>query len=264
MPASAWSPTLLEVGIAGWSLMVAICSKVAPKSGFVGALVALEVAGVDREVGEVGEPADLPEPGDGRAGDHAETVEIDGLGADRVQVGVDELGVAQLVLGDVDRVDRQVVVDALQRLAIARIALGQLGVLLPQVGLDQLGRGQEPQDGDVAPGRVAWRTRPPRPSQAGRTAQVGAERRWRRQGREARAGEPGQAQEGAALRDAMSEDRVRIGSCTMTNSPRHRHQAVHVSCSCVAVLAGPTKAKLSPRPGRDHSPGHPASMSYGR
>jgi len=46
-----------------------------------------------------------------------------------VQIGVDELGVALLVLGDVDRVDRQVVVDALQRLAVARVAPGQLGVL---------------------------------------------------------------------------------------------------------------------------------------
>ena len=154
---------------------------------------------------------DLPEPGDVRAGDHAETVEIDRLGADRVQVGVDELGVAQLVLGDVDRVDRQVVVDALQRLAIARIALGQLGVLLPQVGLDQLGRGQEPQDGDVAPGRVTVGER----GRLGRrkrveAAQVGAERRWRRQGREAGAGEPGQAQEGAALRDATRKTRCAL------------------------------------------------------
>jgi hypothetical protein len=35
MPDSAWSPTLLAVGIAGWPLMVAICSKLAPKSGFL-------------------------------------------------------------------------------------------------------------------------------------------------------------------------------------------------------------------------------------
>jgi hypothetical protein len=41
-----------------------------------------------------------------------------------VQIGVDELGVALLVLGDVDRVDRQVVVDLFQGLAVACVAPG--------------------------------------------------------------------------------------------------------------------------------------------
>ena len=191
--------------------------------------------------------ADLPEPGDRRAGDHAETVEIDGLGADRVQVRVDELGVAQLVLGDVDRVDRQIVVDALQRLAIARIALGQLGILLPQVGLDQLGRGQEPQDGDVAPGRVAANAAagasgsdPPRsaPSAAGAA-------------RVARPAPASPARPRKVRRSvAPSEDRVRIGSCTTINSPRHRRYGgpCELLMRCGAGRTDQGKAFARPRP----------------
>src|SRR4051794_15160782 len=59
---------------------------------------------------------------------------------------------------------------------------------------------------------------------------------------------------------ATSEDRVDTESCSTIDSPRHRRYTVHVSYSCVAVLAGPTKAKLSPGPGRDPLPGHLAAL----
>jgi hypothetical protein len=65
-----------------------------------------EVAGVDREVGQVGEPRDLPQALHVRRRDGPERAEVDRLGADRAQVGVDEPGVAQLVPGDIDRIER--------------------------------------------------------------------------------------------------------------------------------------------------------------
>ena len=86
-----------------------------------------------------------------------ERVKVDRLLADRAEVRVDELGVAELVLGGVDGVDRELVLDRLQGFAVIGVARRKLGVLLPEVGLDQLRGGKEPQDRDVAAGRAPGR-----------------------------------------------------------------------------------------------------------
>jgi hypothetical protein len=71
----------------------------------------------------------------------------------RAQVGVQEVGVAALVVGVVGDVLGHVPVEVLERRdvgGVAAVHAAELRVLLPQVGLEQLRRGQEPQDGGVA------------------------------------------------------------------------------------------------------------------
>ena len=130
------------------------------------AAVARPEAGVDAQLHQVGQPADvllsavrlaarqLPEP-----------VEVNRLLAVRLQVGVDEGDVAELVVG--------VVVDVLVHVPIqhlhgggiggvpgaarhlAVLDAGELVVLLPQIRLDDLGGSQELEDRGVSLGEAA-------------------------------------------------------------------------------------------------------------
>ena len=57
---------------------------------------------------------------------------------------------AHLVVGVVGDILWEVVINCFDRLPICVIASSQLGVLLPQVRLDQFGRGQKAHDIDIA------------------------------------------------------------------------------------------------------------------
>jgi hypothetical protein len=89
-----------------------------------------------------------------------ELVEVDGSGAFRRQVGVDEGEVGDFILGVVVDVLRHVGVELLHRLGKLRIPAAawhlavldtrKLVVLLPQIGLDNFGRSQEAENVNVS------------------------------------------------------------------------------------------------------------------
>jgi hypothetical protein len=115
-------------------------------------------AGVDVELAQVRQPPDLLGTRRLAAGQRAKRVEVDGLRPLRLQVRVEEPRVAELVVGVVGDVLRHVPVEVRQRRHVARVAAvcaPELVVLLPQIAFDQLGSGQEAQDGDVAIGDPA-------------------------------------------------------------------------------------------------------------
>lgn len=85
--------------------------RVAEIGIFVGAAVAGVPSGVDGEFHQVGEAADLLRAGGLAAGQVAEVVEIDGVGAFGGEVGVDELFVGEFVLGVVVNVLGHVLVE---------------------------------------------------------------------------------------------------------------------------------------------------------
>ena len=65
---------------------------------------------------------------------------------------------AELIVGVVGNLLRHVTIEVRQRCHVGRIAAvdsTELVVLLPQIALDQLYRGEEPQDRDVAPRQSA-------------------------------------------------------------------------------------------------------------
>ena len=90
------------------------------------------------------------------AGQGAELVQVDRFRAVRLEVGVDEGEVADLVVGVVVDVLVHVLVQHRDSLGVVRVAAaardlavldaGELVVLLPQIGLDDLGRSQEPEN----------------------------------------------------------------------------------------------------------------------
>ena len=133
------------------------------------AAVARPEAGVDGELHQVGEPTDLLRAGRLAARQGAELVQVDRVRAVRLQVGVDEGGVADLVVGVVVDVLGHVLVQHRDGLGVGGVAAsagdfavldaGELVVLLPQVGLEDLGRGQEPENRRVALGEAAARER---------------------------------------------------------------------------------------------------------
>ena len=129
------------------------------------AAVARPVARVDGELHQVGEPSDLRCASRLAAGEGAERVEVDRLGSARLQVRVDEVGVALLVVGVVVDVLVHVLVDDGERLGVGTIPApardlavldaAELVVLLPEIGFEQLGRGEELEDRHVPAGRAS-------------------------------------------------------------------------------------------------------------
>jgi hypothetical protein len=99
------------------------------------------------------------------AGQGAELVQVDRFRAVRLKVGVEELEVADLVVGVVVDVLRHVVVQHLERLGVFRAAApagdlivldaAELVVLLPQVGFDDFDRSQEAENGRVPSRKTA-------------------------------------------------------------------------------------------------------------
>ena len=89
-----------------------------------------------------------------------ELLEVHRLSALRDQIRVDEQLVSPLIVCVVRDVLRHVGIEVLQRLDVGRVPslrTSELGVLLPEVGLEQLGGGEEPQDCDITrcrPGRL--------------------------------------------------------------------------------------------------------------
>ena len=57
---------------------------------------------------------------------------------------------AHFIVGIVGDILWEIVIDCFNRLPVCVIPSSQLGVLLPQVGLDQFGRGQKAHDIDIA------------------------------------------------------------------------------------------------------------------
>ena len=87
------------------------------------------------------------------AGQGAELVQVDRVYAVRLEIGVDEVGVALLIVGVVVDVLVHVLVQHGESLGVRRVTAStryfavldpaELVVLLPQVGLEKLGRSQE-------------------------------------------------------------------------------------------------------------------------
>ena len=124
------------------------------------AAVARPVARVDGELHQVGEPSDLRCAGRLAAGEGAERVQVDRLRTARLQVRVDEVGVALLVVGVVVDVLVHVLVDDGERLGVGPISASagdlavldaaELVVLLPEIGFEQLRGGEELENRRVA------------------------------------------------------------------------------------------------------------------
>ena len=122
------------------------------------AAVARPEAGVDGQLHQVGEPSDLLRAGRLAARQGAELVQVDRFRAVRLQVGVDEREVADLVVGVVVDVLVHVLVQHRDGIVVGRVPAaagdfavldaGELVVLLPQIGLDesrpQPGSGESP------------------------------------------------------------------------------------------------------------------------
>jgi hypothetical protein len=116
--------------------------------------------GVHSKLHEVGEPSDVLGAGRLTAGQRAKAIQIDGIDALGCQVGVEEVHVAELILG--------IVVDILKHVPIhheqssdvggtaaspwdfAALDASQFVVLLPQIALDDFDRSQEPENGHVS------------------------------------------------------------------------------------------------------------------
>src|SRR4051812_5242304 len=122
--------------------------------------VAAPVARVDGELRQVGEPSDLCCARRLAAGEGAEGVQVDRLLTARLQVGVDEVGVALLVVGVVVDVLVHVLVDDGERLGVGTTSTSardltvldaaELVVLLPEIGFEQLRGGEELENRSVA------------------------------------------------------------------------------------------------------------------
>src|SRR4029077_1103931 len=82
----------------------------------------------------------------------SERIEIHGLSTPRGQVGVQKGGVAHLVVGVVGDVLGHVAVEVLKRGhvgSVASVDSAKLVVLLPEIGLEYLGGGEESKDRSV-------------------------------------------------------------------------------------------------------------------
>jgi hypothetical protein len=130
--------------------------------------IARPEAGVDGQLHQIREPSDLLRPCGLAAGQRAELVQVHGLLAVRLQVGVDEGGVGDLVVGVVVDVLIHVLVQHRHGLGVGWAAAaagdltvldaGELVVLLPEIGLDELRCGQELENRGVALGQPTSRT----------------------------------------------------------------------------------------------------------
>ena len=128
------------------------------------AAVARPPAGVDGQLHQVGQPADLTRAGRLAAGQRAELVQVDGVRAVRRQIRVDEVRVALLVIGVVVDVLGDVLVQHREgpgvgpvpgsARTLAVLDPAELVVLLPQIGLEQLRRSQELENGHVTLGEA--------------------------------------------------------------------------------------------------------------
>ncbi len=110
------------------------------------------------ELEQVGQPALLLGSRRLAARQRPERVEVDGAGATGAQVRIEKRRVTQLVVGVIADVLGHVAIEIRQRSHVRRVAAvgaPELVVLLPQVDLDQLDRGQQAQDRDVAGGQRA-------------------------------------------------------------------------------------------------------------
>ena len=161
-----------EVVVAAWDCRELPCAeardclreRVAEVGVLRVAAVAGPEAGVDGQLRQVGETSDLLGAGRLAARQGAELVQVDRLCAVGLQVGVDEADVAHLVVGVVVDVLVHVPVQHLDRVRVVRIAAsaghfavldaGELVVLLPEIGLDDLGRSEEPENRRVAVGQA--------------------------------------------------------------------------------------------------------------
>ena len=139
--------------------------------GVRGAAIAGVPTRIDAELHQVGQSADLLGARRLAARQGAEFIEVHRLCAHRYQIRVQERGVALLVervAGNVLRAvgievheGRLIAVHRCERRVclhgeLARSEPPQLGILLPEIGFDQLRRCEQPQDVDVSPDSLRW------------------------------------------------------------------------------------------------------------
>ena len=139
------------------------CGNVGAEIGVGDAAVADIPARVDAELHEVGEPADLLSPRRLAARKSSEGIEVDRLRADGSQICVQEFGVADLVervAGDIlGAIGIEVLQGELIWILRSRGNPTELGILLPQIGFDQLRCREQPQNVDVSRTHSAGRVR---------------------------------------------------------------------------------------------------------
>src|SRR6266700_3565768 len=127
------------------------------KIGVLGAAaVAGPITGVHGELHEVGEPSDLLGACGFTARQRAKLVQVDGIGALRNQICVDECEVADFILGIVVDILVHVPVEHFKGSSVACtpappwdfavLDASQFVVLLPQIAFDDFDRGQEPEN----------------------------------------------------------------------------------------------------------------------
>ncbi len=135
----------------------------------LGAAITRIPAGVDRKVHQVGEPPNLLCAVCLAAGQSAEGIEIDGISADREQISIEEFRVALFISCVRRDVLRAIGIEvheggliAVHRLEwsclhgeLAGGEAAEFGILLPQVGLNELSRSHESQDGHITRGNDA-------------------------------------------------------------------------------------------------------------
>ena len=137
-------------GIAGRFVMLMSCGKVAPRSGLVWLRVPYPPAGIHVQMLQVCQAAALLGASGMTAWKCAKRIEVDSASSDGVEKSIQESRVTQLIIGVVRDVLRHVFVENLESVFEGVITERKLGVLLPEISLDQLRCRQESQNSDVA------------------------------------------------------------------------------------------------------------------
>src|SRR3984893_19122712 len=134
----------------GWFVVDLDClTEGRTKVGVLLAPVSRIPARIHDQLLKVGQAAGLLGPGRLAAGQSSKLVEVDRLRPPRLQISVEEGRVAYLVVGVIGDVLRHVAVKVLQRSNVGLVSAvytSELVVLLPEIGLDELRRGEKPQN----------------------------------------------------------------------------------------------------------------------
>ena len=201
------------------------------------AAVARVEAGVDVQAHQVGEPPDLAGARGLAARQGAERVEVDGVGALRHQVGVEERGVARLVVGVLVDVVRHVVVDVDERPPVGR------GCRRPRRRARCTAARGRSRGSRRRPGTAGSRCRP---SSAGPRARAGAARpQDARRGRGG-ARQPEAGQEAPAPDRGSAFGRGRVTVCVCHETPPGGARCGWARAAVVSLTASTRPARRTP------------------
>ena len=110
--------------------------------------------GIDVEMHEIGQTADVLSAGCAAALEVAEGIEVDRIGTFGFEIGIEKGGVTDFIERVAGDVLRPVPVEVLQGQLIWILGPAgdatQFGILRPQIGFDQFGCGDETQNGNIA------------------------------------------------------------------------------------------------------------------